>query len=173
MSSQVSQILNLLIAPAAFITAQGIIMRFNNERLAQIIARIRQFDEELQHILEIRATKQLPVQMRRFYDKQIRNIKYQAPSIIKSGKRLQTAIFCYELSIILFAVTGLVAGLIFVAGAAFPIALLCSGLALTFLLAGIIHSMRDLTISLSPINYEFNEMIDYAMEHNRQMVYEL
>jgi hypothetical protein len=172
MSAQIAQILNLLIAPAAFISAQGIILRFNNERLGQVIGRIRKFDEDVEHLLELRATKQIPPNIKRLYDKQIRTIRQQTPGILQSGKRLQTAIFCYELSIVAFSITGLIAGLIFVAGSAFPIALVCSGIGLCLFFIGIIHSMRDLTISLSPINYEFNELMDYAIDQNRK-IYEL
>jgi hypothetical protein len=165
-----AQVLNLMVAPAALITANAVILRFNYERLAQIISRIRLFDEQVEGVIE-RKIDPLPHGIKKLLDRQVRTIRHETPKLLKSANRLQSAIFCYEASIISFGLTGLVAGLIFVVGStAFPLALVCCGLGMVLLFLGIIYSIRDMAITLDPIQHEFNSMIEYTMEMNRKII---
>jgi hypothetical protein len=164
MTSVVS-VISLMVAPAGMITANAIILGSMYERLAVCINRLRQFNHQVEEIIEKKMhchDKKLIL----LHNRHVRYIRSQSKAVLDTAAKIQHATLLFESSVLCNLLTGFVATLTLIASSTFvPISLVFSGLSMILLILGVVTSLGDAFYILDPVEHEFNESVELSLQY--------
>jgi hypothetical protein len=167
-TSSITQVISLMVAPVVLISAAAMLLGSIYVRLAACISRTRSFDSKIQSILEKKIKNTSATSMvSDLYTRQIRSIRNQGQSILSRAKKLQSAIYMFEITVISMIVTGMMAALSLVNEATFvPLTLVTMIMGMLFLLGGVYFSMKEALETLGPVETEFLQVVELSLEED-------
>lgn len=167
-TSSITQVISLMVAPVVLISAAAMLLGSIYGRLAACISRTRSFDSKIQSILEKKIKNTSATSMAsNLYTRQIRSIRNQGQSILSRAKKLQSAIYMFEITVISMIVTGMMAALSLVNEATFvPLTLVTMIMGMLFLLGGVYFSMKEALETLGPVETEFLQVVELSLEED-------
>jgi hypothetical protein len=172
-SSQISQVVGLMVAPVVLISSSALLLGSIYSRLAACIGRTRHFDAQVQKIIEKRISGGMNSKLSELYTRQVRSIRNQGEAVLKRARKLQTAIYMFEITVCLMILTGMMAALSLVNEGTFvPLTLVVMILGMLFLLAGAVFSMQETALSLGPVETEFLQVVELTLEDEREYFYD-
>jgi hypothetical protein len=177
--TSVTSVINLLIAPAALISASALMLRVITERLLRLKNRIRVYEEKCQETVKEALTikERLPSKgdfqhHKHHYKRKLRIFREEGTELIKKANTVKRAVNMLEISLMFSLLTGFVASLTMIAANAFvPLSLFCCGIGMMFLISGILLSLKDVSGAMITVESEFFASVDEVLSENGQFVF--
>jgi hypothetical protein len=169
---QISHVVSLMVAPVVLITASALLLGSIYSRLAACISRTRVFDARIQQILEKKIQGNITQKLNELYNRQTRAIRNQGEEVLARAKKLQSAIYMFEITVVMMILTGMMAALSLVSEQTFvPLTLVVMIIGMLFLLGGAVLSMQETSLSLGPVETEFLQVVEMTLDEDRDVFY--